>query len=334
MEFTLGLAQCCHSADASVDSAVKLVDEWCARAKARHVDMLVFPESLMTRYEAERHAFLAEAQSLDGSFGRSVDALAKKYGMWLVYTMNEKNAGVGGAAHEMSAAGANDDADNGGNKSAGNGSTPRMKTDENALRANVSTCAGVPRANANEANGARKLSSNPFNTAVLVDSMGKKRGVYRKTHLFDTDFTRESDRMTAGDRLFEPVCTPFGRIGLAICYDLRFPEVARYEALAGCDVLIVPAAWVDGPAKAAQWKTLLAARAIENQMFVAGVSRADAGYVGQSCVFGPMGASLAEGGREEELVVARISLDELESVRKSMPVLTHRRPELYGKHAV
>lgn len=295
VEFTLGLAQCCHGADASVDAAVNLVDKWCARAKEQQVDLLVFPESLMTRYETDRHAFLAEAQPLNGPFCQAVDALAKKHGLWLVYTVNEVND-MGKAAVSAGESGAAD-----------------------------AGCASA----APDANRASAAPANPFNTAVLVDSSGEKRGVYRKVHLFDTSFTRESDRMASGNKLFEPVCTPFGRIGLAICYDLRFPEVARCAALAGCEVLIVPAAWVDGPSKATQWKTLLAARAIENEMFVAGVSRADAGYVGQSCVFGPSGVSLAAGGSEEELVIARIDREALVRARKSMPVFSHRKPELY-----
>ena len=266
MKFTLGLAQCCHPEGESWEDAVALVERWCARARAAQVDLLVFPESLMTRYEKERRAFLEAAQPLDGAFCRSVDALAAHYGMWLVYTANEANPQGG----------------------------------------------------------------KPFNTAVLVDGSGVRRGVYRKAHLFDTDFTRESDRMAAGDALFRPVATPFGTLGLAICYDLRFPEVARYEALRGCELLLIPAAWVDGPAKADQWKTLLAARAIENQMFVAGVSRADAGRIGQSCVFGPDGLPLAAGGQGEELVIARIDTSTLACARASMPVFGHRRPELYG----
>lgn len=177
----------------------------------------------------------------------------------------------------------------------------------------------------NEANPDGK----PFNTAIVVDNRGVRQGVYRKTHLFDAGDKRESDRMSAGDKLFEPVDTPFGKLGLGICYDLRFPEVARHAALAGCDVMLYPAAWVAGSHKVEQWKTLLAARAIENEMFVAGACCVDEDRIGQSCVFDPMGVELASGGTGEELVTCRIDRGALDIVRQNMPVLDHRRADLY-----
>ena len=263
MEFTLGLAQTCHPEDGDV---VSLVDRFMARAKERGVDLLVFPECLMTRYEEELGAFLAAAQPLDGPFTQAVDALAAKHGLWVAYTLNEAG----------------------------------------------------PDAN------------HPYNTLVLTDDTGTQVGFYRKTHLFDTDFTRESDRMAAGNALFQPVDTPFGYVGMAICYDLRFPEVARCAALQGADLMLYPAAWVDGKLKAEQWRTLLMARAIENEMFVAGVSRADTGRIGQSCIVDPRGVIIAQGGPDEELVVGRIDTSLIDRVRKGMPVFSHRRPELYA----
>jgi predicted amidohydrolase len=110
---------------------------------------------------------------------------------------------------------------------------------------------------------------------------------------------------------------------------LRFPEVARFAVTRGCQLLINPAAWVDGRLKAEQWRTLLSARAIENEIFVAGLSRVDKGYIGQSAMFGPDGVMLASGGVREELVTARIDLSTIDEVRAAMPVLAHRRPELY-----
>lgn len=83
------------------------------------------------------------------------------------------------------------------------------------------------------------------------------------------------------------------------------------------------------PPKAEQWRTLLSARAIENEIFVAGLSRVDKGYIGQSAMFGPDGVMLASGGVREELVTARIDLSTIDEVRAAMPVLAHRRPELY-----
>ena len=117
-----------------------------------------------------------------------------------------------------------------------------------------------------EANAA---GNSPFNTALVTDSDGRKQGVYRKIHLFDAQGYRESDRLAAGDSLFVPLEMPFCTLGLAICYDLRFPEVARKAALNGCQVMLFPSAWVSGHGKTRQWETLLAARAIENGMFTA-----------------------------------------------------------------
>ena len=261
MQVTIGLAQTKHPEDGDV---IALVERFAAEAHSRGVDMLVVPESLMSRYEKEAEAFVREAEPVDGAFATALDKVAARYGLWMVYTLNERNP-----------------------------------------------------------------KGNPFNTAIIVDSTGTKRGIYRKIHLFDTDFTHESDRMSAGSALFEPIDTPFGKIGLAICYDLRFPEQARAAALAGCDILIYPAAWVSGNTKAEQWHTLLAARAIENEMFVVGVSRADEGYIGQSAIANPYGILVAQGGTGEELVTATIDTSLREEALSRMPVFFHRRTDLY-----
>ncbi len=170
----------------------------------------------------------------------------------------------------------------------------------------------------------------PHNTAVVVDDAGEVRATYRKCHLYDAHGVRESERNTAGDQLFAPVDTPFGRLGLAICYDLRFPEVARAAAVAGCDLLAFPSAWHDGPEKLAHWRTLLRARAIENELFVVGVCKAGERYAGHSLVADPLGRVLAEAsGKGEELLTCEVDRAAVASARDAMPVLAHRRPELY-----
>lgn len=170
----------------------------------------------------------------------------------------------------------------------------------------------------------------PYNTAIITDANGKQRAVYRKVHLFDAQGERESSRMAAGDELMTPVEAPFATIGLGICYDLRFPEVTLAAALAGAQVMLYPAAWVAGPGKVAQWETLLRARAIENGLFVAGVSCADDGRIGHSCVVAPDGTLLAVGGDEvEDLVVCSIDCARIDAVRSATPSLQHRRPECY-----
>ena len=145
--------------------------------------------------------------------------------------------------------------------------------------------------------------------------------------------------MAAGDALFAPVQAPFATLGLGICYDLRFPEVARAAACTGCNLMVYPSAWVAGPGKRRQWETLLKARAIENDMFVVGVCRADEGYIGSSMVVAPDGTVVAQAegvlddnpkaGCEEQLLVCKINMNACERAKAAIPVLEHRRPELY-----
>lgn len=169
----------------------------------------------------------------------------------------------------------------------------------------------------------------PYNTAVVTDAQGVRRASYRKAHLYDALGVRESDRMTAGSRPPAVVETPFCRLGVGICYDLRFPEFARGLALAGAELLLFPAAWVSGPHKVRQWRTLLSARAIENECFVAGIGRVGDGRSGNSLVANPLGITLAHAGDEECLLTCEIDLAEIAAARRAMPILSHRRPELY-----
>jgi predicted amidohydrolase len=263
MTFTIALAQTRHPEDGDV---VSLVKKYAMRSKELGADILVFPESLMTRFEDERQAFIDDAQPLNGPFAHAIDQLAAHYKLWVLYNINERNLSGG----------------------------------------------------------------NPYNTLVLTDSNGNQQSVYRKIHLFDSSTTSESKRISAGDHVPDPPATPFGNLGFATCYDLRFPELARKLALKGCDLLFYPAAWVDGPSKQMQWETLLRARAIENEMYVAGVCRCDNGYVGTSYVFAPDGQVVAQARPlQEDLVIAPIDYKIIETVRSRIPVFTHRRPDLY-----
>lgn len=167
----------------------------------------------------------------------------------------------------------------------------------------------------------------PYNTAVLSDADGKICGSYRKCHLYDAHGVYESDRLSPGGELCKPVRTPFCTVGMGICYDLRFPELARTLALGGCDLLLFPAAWHDGPNKLVHWKTLLRARAIENECFVVGACHAGSRYVNESFVFDPLGNELV--GGHDELLVCDIDMHAVHAARDAMPVFSHRRPELY-----
>lgn len=302
MAFRLALAQCVHPADGNV---VALVERFARQARSQHADMVAFPECLMTPHEKEPAEFARAAEPLDGPFGQAMSRITRECGLWIVYTANER-------------------AEHGGAQGA--------KTVEDATYVGAQAVeAAETRDPARAEREGGQGDPRPYNTAVIVDDAGARRGVYRKAHLFDAGAHRESAKMRPGSALFEPIDTPFGKLGLGICYDLRFPEAARAAALGGCEVLILPAAWVDGSRKAEQWRTLLAARAVENEMFVAGVCRPDAGCIGESRVVGPNGRVIAQApAARETLVVADIDLADLRAARASIPVLEHRRPELYA----
>lgn len=169
----------------------------------------------------------------------------------------------------------------------------------------------------------------PFNTAVVVDDAGEVRGTYRKCHLYDAHGVFESRRTSAGSALMKPVRTPFGMLALGICYDLRFPELARQAAIDGADLLLLPACWYDGPQKPEHWETLLRARAIENELFVAGVCHAGSKFVEHSLVADPLGRIVTPHVQGETLILAQIDMSTKRDARTNMPVFEHRRPELY-----
>ena len=172
------------------------------------------------------------------------------------------------------------------------------------------------------------------NTSILFDAKGQQTGIYRKTHLFS--LLHENQHMAAGKSL-TIVDTPWGKAGLAICYDIRFPELFRTYALRGVKFVLIPAAFPHP--RLDHWQILVRARAIENQMFCIGVNqvgREDFGtdgwvtYFGHSVIIDPWGRTVLEGGEEETLFTATIDMDQVHEIRSTMTVLQDRRPELYA----
>ena len=163
------------------------------------------------------------------------------------------------------------------------------------------------------------------NTLVAVDATGL-RATYRKQHLYDAFGQTESDWIEAGD-LGAPEMLEIGglRIAMMTCYDLRFPEVARTLVDAGADVIVVPAEWVRGPLKEHHWTTLLAARAIENTVYVVSADHPTPIGVGHSQIVDPQGVVLAGVGTGEGIAVAEITKDAVTRVREVNPVLRLRR---------
>jgi deaminated glutathione amidase len=176
-----------------------------------------------------------------------------------------------------------------------------------------------------------------FDTSVLIDRTGEVVAWYRKIHLYDVDLPgqppfRESATITPGDQLVTRE-TEFARVGLSICYDLRFPELFRGLMVLGAEVLFVPAQFQFETGKD-HWHVLLRARAIENQCFV--VAPAQCGpfgdpekgrrSYGHSLVVDPWGHVLAEGSEDEAGVwFADLDFTELRRVRQALPALAHRR---------
>jgi predicted amidohydrolase len=176
-----------------------------------------------------------------------------------------------------------------------------------------------------------------YNSCGVYDPRGELVARHRKLHLFDVDLPggvtfQESATLSAGNTL-TVVPTPLLTLGVAICYDLRFPELSRLMALRGAELLVFPGAFnqVTGPA---HWELLLRARAVDNQVFVAGVSPAlnpGASYHawGHSALVDPWGTVVAAASLGPELVVATIDRQRLRQVREQLPLLRHRRRDLY-----
>ena len=176
------------------------------------------------------------------------------------------------------------------------------------------------------------------NTSLVFDSGGELIACYRKLHLFDVELDgvvyRESESEEPGDEL---VLVEAGgwKIGLTICYDLRFPELFRLLALAGAELVTVPANFTLRTGMA-HWKTLLRARAIENALYVAapgqtGEPMPGRPSYGHSLVADPWGTVIAEAPDGEAVVLAELERLRVSEIRASLPVLTQRRPDVYRR---
>lgn len=176
-----------------------------------------------------------------------------------------------------------------------------------------------------------------YNTAYVFDRAGRQIAKHRKMHLFDVDIRggqwfKESETLTAGDAVtvFD---MEFGKMGLCICFDIRFPELGRLMALAGAKLILVPAAF-NGTTGPAHWELNFRSRALDNQCFYAGTSDAlteGAGYQswGHSILVSPWGDVLGQLGRGEGTMVHEIDLSYADDVRKQLPLLSARRGDIY-----
>lgn len=173
-----------------------------------------------------------------------------------------------------------------------------------------------------------------YNRQYMIDDQGIVRATYEKIHLFDVDLGsddryRESASLAPGERAVI-VGTPWGKAGLSICYDVRFPHLYRDLAKAGADFLTVPAAFTHRTGKD-HWHVLLRARAIETGCFVFATCQSGmhgkARTYGHSLVVNPWGAIIAEGPEDDEaIVIAEIDVSEVAQARSRIPALKHDRP--------
>jgi predicted amidohydrolase len=174
-----------------------------------------------------------------------------------------------------------------------------------------------------------------YNTSVLINRQGELNAVYRKIHMCDAPALgyNESDGIKAGDT---PVVVDheIGKMGLTICYDLRFPELFRHLTSKGAEIIFVPAAFFLYTGKH-HWLQLLTARAIENQVYIVAPNQWGEHHEGRisygsSVIIDPWGSVICCTSERVELVSAVIDMDYLQKVRSNMPLLNHGRPELYA----
>ena len=181
-----------------------------------------------------------------------------------------------------------------------------------------------------------------YNTAYVFDRGGRQIGKHRKAHLFDINVTggqcfRESDTLSPGNQI---TCfdTEFGKVGLCVCYDFRFPETARLMAQDGAKLILVPAAFnmTTGPV---HWELMFRQRAVESQCYVIGTAPArdvESSYIswGHSIAVDPWGTVLAQMDEKEGIRLVEFDFDYLEKVRQELPLLKHRRTDLYELHRI
>ncbi len=181
-------------------------------------------------------------------------------------------------------------------------------------------------------------SDKVFNTSVVINPRGEIIAKYSKIHLFNLEIDgqtaiRESDFLRAGNSVVT-ADTEYGVIGLTICFDLRFPEVYRALTLRGAGIIFVVSSFMALTGKD-HWEPLLRARAIENQVYVAAPNQA--GLIpgtnqlryGHSAIIDPWGTVLSQASDAEEVITAEIDFDYLARVRKQLPALSGRRPDVY-----
>jgi predicted amidohydrolase len=181
-----------------------------------------------------------------------------------------------------------------------------------------------------------EVSNSPnrvFDTAVWIDKRGDIASVYRKLHLYDAFGFKESDKFQPGGAVAPLVQSGDCRFGMMICYDLRFPEMARMLALQGANVLISPAGWVQGDLKLEHWQTMIKARALENGSYVVAPGQTGNIYIGHSMIVDPLGRTLVDLEETEGLQVVELDIKLVDETRQKLPLLKNRRVDVYHRYS-
>jgi deaminated glutathione amidase len=176
------------------------------------------------------------------------------------------------------------------------------------------------------------IADRVYDTAIWIDTAGNLAAVYRKLHLYDAFGFRESDKFAAGIDITPPVTLEDGHYGMLICYDLRFPEMARMLTLSGANILVAPSGWVQGDLKVDHWQTMIRARALENGCYVIAPDQLGNIYIGHSMIVDPLGRTVVDLGDREGVEIAEIDYGLVQDTRAKLPLLQNRRTDIYRNY--
>ena len=177
-----------------------------------------------------------------------------------------------------------------------------------------------------------KQNHKVFDTAIIINDLGKLQSVYRKVHLYDALGFKESKKLVAGSIIERPTRTSVGNLGLLICYDMRFPEISRILTVNGASILVSPSAWVAGFMKREHWEIMVKARAIENGVYVIAPNQVGNIYCGHSMVIDPFGSTLVDMGNREGIEIIDIDSSRIDTIRRTLPLLMNRRTDVYKNY--
>jgi deaminated glutathione amidase len=176
------------------------------------------------------------------------------------------------------------------------------------------------------------LANRVYDTAVWIDAAGQLVSVYRKLHLYDAFGFKESDKFHPGEDIAQPVKSGENCFGMMICYDLRFPELARLLTLAGANVIVAPSGWIQGDLKLEHWQTMNKARALENGCYLIAPGQVGNIYIGHSMVVDPLGRTIVDLGDKEGFEVVNLDLKLVAETREKLPLIKNRRTDVYARH--